>query len=121
MGYNLYMLKTGNAKVDGEDRRGWFMGSFFPKDSINHQNDLELKWGFHPKDERRESLATDGDAKTMSILIKGKYELNFGEEKIILEKEGDYLFFTPNMPHHMLAHEDSVILTVRWPSLSAKK
>ena len=56
----------------------------------------------------------------MSILIRGKYELNFGKETVMLEKEGDYLFFTPNMAHHMLAHEDSVVLTVRWPSLSNK-
>jgi hypothetical protein len=115
------MLKIGNAKDVGQDRRGWFLGAFFPEEMINHQDDLELKWGIHPKGEVRESKATEGDAKTMSILIKGKYELNFGEEKIILENEGDYLFFTPNMPHHMLAHEDTVILTVRWPSLSVEK
>ncbi len=115
------VIEKGNAKEKGADRRGWFMGSFFPEDSINYQEEVELKWGIHPEGEERDSKAEEGDAKTMSILIKGKYELNFGETKIILEKEGDYLFFTPNMPHHMRAHEDSVVLSVRWPSLSAKK
>jgi hypothetical protein len=34
---------TGNAQVDGKDRRGWILGHFMPSSDIRHSEDVEIK------------------------------------------------------------------------------
>lgn len=116
-------IMTGNAKEDCKETRGWFVGAFIDeKFGLRHSPDVEVKWGEHPQGEEGVSKAGEGDATTLSILLKGKYGITMeGQTEIILEKEGDYLMFNPNIPHSRRAYEDSLIITVRWPSLSATK
>ena len=58
-------------------------------------------------------------AKTISILIKGKFLLIFPEEnkEIVLEKQGDFVFWDSKVYHGSEALEDSTVLTIRWPSI----
>jgi quercetin dioxygenase-like cupin family protein len=58
------------------------------------------------------------EATTLSILVKGRFRLQFPEQEILLSREGDYALWLPGVPHYWSAEEDSVIVTVRWPSLS---
>ncbi len=120
---NNNKISTGNALVEGQDRRGWYVGAFIePEGALQHNADVEIKWGIHPKDEQRSSKAGEGNATTMSVLIRGKFGITFkDQEEIVLEKEGDYAIWNPNIPHETIAYDNSVILTVRWPSLSAAK
>ena len=38
-------------------------------------------------------------------------------EEIVLSREGDYVRWVPGTDHTWKAEQDSVVLTVRWPSV----
>ncbi len=100
------------------ERRGWFIGHFMEPESVFKRDDFEVKWGVHPKGEKKSSVASNMVAKTVAILVRGKFSVTFPDEKeeIILSKEGDSVFFDSKINHFSEALEDSVVLTIRWPS-----
>jgi quercetin dioxygenase-like cupin family protein len=57
----------------------------------------------------------------MSVLIRGRFRLEFHDgnraRDLLLEREGDYALWDAGVPHNWVAEEDSVMLTVRWPSV----
>ena len=109
----------GNTQVEGASRRGWFLGHFItPTDDPRFTTDIELKWGVHKAGDGRSQWATNVEATTLSILIKGRFRLQFPEQEILLSHEGDYVLWCPGVPHSWCAEDDSTILTVRWPSKS---
>jgi len=72
--------------------------------------------------EQIRGFAADQVARSMSVLIRGRFRLTFRRgnvtEEILLEKEGDYAVWLPGVEHTWIAEaEETVILTVRWPSL----
>lgn len=112
------MIETGNAIAEGESRRGWFIGNFIqPEQPLKTNNEIEVKWGIHPKGERRESLAVEGDILTISLLIRGHFKVIFSGHEEVLKREGDYVMWKPNVRHSSEAIEDSVIVTIRMPSI----
>jgi len=50
----------------------------------------------------------------ISYIVEGKFEFTMGDDKYILEK-GDTYYVKPNIPHGVVALEDSVILDVFVP------
>ena len=82
--------------------------------------DVEVKWGIHPAGEQRKSPhAPDARVKTLSILLDGQFETDFKEhDQLHWDKEGDYLFWTHNLPHSADILKDSTVLTLRWPSIN---
>jgi hypothetical protein len=48
------LIYTGNAKIDGEERRGWILGHFMPVGDIRRRKDVEIRWAIHESGERRE-------------------------------------------------------------------
>lgn len=108
---------TGNALIEGESRRGWFMGHFItPTDDPRSLDLLEVKWAVHKAGEGRPQWAMNAEATTLSILISGRFRLQFPEREIVLSNEGDYVLWLPGVPHCWSAESDSTIVTVRWPS-----
>ncbi len=108
----------GNAQTEGKNRWGWFIGHFItPEHDPRSASDLEVKWAIHKAGEGRKEWATNAEATTLSILISGKFLLQFPDSEILLSCEGDYALWCPGVPHCWLAEDDSTILTVRWPSL----
>jgi hypothetical protein len=112
---------TGNAPHLGTNHKGWFIGHFLEECSPRHSRDVEIKWGTHPKNETNEGFAANRTAHSLSILISGKFRLIFQvddrAEEVLLEKPGDFALWNPGVPHNWKAEEDTIILTVRWPSL----
>ena len=109
----------GNSQEEGANRRGWFIGHFItPADDPRSTSDLEVKWGVHKAGEGRSEWATNAQATTLSILISGRFRIQFPEQEVVLSRQGDYALWCPGVPHTWVAEEDSTILTVRWPSLS---
>ncbi len=107
----------GNAQVEGASRWGWFLGHFItPSDDPRSTPTVEVKWGVHQAGDGRSQWATNVEATTLSILIKGRFRLQFPEQEILLSSEGDYGLWLPGVPHSWCAEEESTILTVRWPS-----
>ena len=117
------LISVGNAISEGKDQRGWFVGAFVEALGPLQKNEsIEVKWGIHPNGETRSSKAEEGVATSLSILLKGRMGFTFeGGKEIVLEREGDYLMWHPNIPHATVSYKDSVVITIRWPSLSSKR
>ena len=81
----------GNASVEGANRWGWFLGHFItPTDDPRSTLVLEVKWGIHKAGDGRTQWATNVEATTLSILINGRFRLQFSEQEFLLSREGDY-------------------------------
>ncbi len=110
----LSNVTTGNAYSDGEERRGWFVGPFITPDSPRSTAALEVKWAGHGAGDRRAQWAEPAETTTLSILISGRFCLQFPDGKIVLASQGDYALWLPGVAHFWWAEADSVVLTVRW-------
>ena len=109
-------IQTGNAINDA--KRGWFVGSFIEKElGFRHSDDVELKWGIHSAGEMRPDWVTSEARTATSILISGKFEIIFRDRVTVMQNQGDFVMWGLGDDHKWRALEDSVVLTVRWPSL----
>jgi len=112
---------VGNAMRDGADTRGWLVGHFRgSEDGIRTSPDVEIKWGVHPAGERRESLVTGDTRTTVRVLVSGRFEIKLNGASHMLRESGDYAMWDPGIDHIWQAHEDTVIITVRWPSVATE-
>lgn len=110
---------AGNASDESSQHRGWLLGHFIsPTDPVRTTNDLEVKWGIHPAGQRRDNW-TDGETRsTLLLLVSGRFRLDLTTASTVLERQGDYVTWGPGINHSWQAEEDSVVVTVRWPSVS---
>ena len=112
----------GNAAADQVRNTGWFLGQFVPIElGLRHQSDVELKWGVHPDGDKRSHPWANGNGTTVSVLIHGALRVEFpidGTPQVVtLRKEGDYIVFGPDVVHSWEAIGDTVVLSVRFPSV----
>ena len=116
-------ISIGNAHKVGQQgqRDGWFVGHFIDDDKLSRTQDIEVKWGVHAAGESNRQFSTNQTAKTMSVLIRGKFHITFqdGEstQDVLLEREGDYVLWDAGVAHNWVAKDETVILTIRWPSI----
>lgn len=107
----------GNAADPAKNSRGWFVGHFMPgEDNPLRTSDVEMKWFAHAKGETRPEWAPPNPVRTLNILIRGRFVLLFPDQEVLLQNEGDYVMFGPDIAHSYRSEEDSLVLTVRWPS-----
>lgn len=111
---NLYDLVAKHP-----ENKGWFFGQFIKNPEIFNSNDLELKWGVHQKGEPMNVVKANNESKSLSILISGKVKILYPDqnESVLLEKQGDSVYWENNVFHSAEILEDSTILTIRWPSI----
>jgi hypothetical protein len=112
----------GNAIIDQVRDSGWFVGQFVPAVSgLRHQTEVEVKWGIHCDGERRPRPWATGHATTISVLIRGSLRVTFHDngslQIVTLQKEGDYIVFGPAAMHSWEAIGDTIVLSVRFPSV----
>ena len=112
----------GHAPVDQARGNGWFVGQFVPAElGLRHQTDVEVKWGIHPDGEKRSHPWAHGHATTVSVLIHGALRVTFqgdGKEHVVtMQAEGDYIIFGPDTVHSWEAIGDTIVLSVRFPSV----
>jgi mannose-6-phosphate isomerase-like protein (cupin superfamily) len=109
-------IQTGNAIIDNE--KGWFVGGSLPDSlGLRHTYDVELKWSIHAADEERAEWVTSETRTTVAMLISGSYEVIFRDKSVMLVNQGDFVMWGKGSDHRGRAIKDSVILTVRWPSI----
>jgi len=77
---------------------------------------VEVKWGVHSAGESRPSMAMGTAATTLSMLVSGAFRVTFQGREVRLSRPGDYVLFSPGIPHGWTADRDSIVITVRWPS-----
>ena len=108
----------GNVADASKNTRGWFLGHFMPGEANSlRTSELEAKWYTHAKGETRHEWAPGNPVKTVNILIRGHFVLLFPDREVALEQEGDFVLFGPGVPHSFRSVEESLVLTLRWPSL----
>lgn len=109
---------TGNAGDDATTNRGWILGHFIDPahGAVRSTTDLEVKWGIHPAGDHRPAWTTGEDRTTLLILIEGRWRLELTTGTVILSRRGDYVVWGPGIDHSWHAEEDSIVMTVRWPS-----
>jgi len=113
---------VGNAKADQVGESGWFIGQFIPAElGLRRQTAVELKWGIHPDGERRAGPWASQNGATISVLIEGSLKLTFhigdSQQEVILRTKGDYVIFGPEVVHSWEAIGDTIVLSVRFPSV----
>lgn len=104
---------------DNSKTRGWFIGHFIKEPYQLRSDKFEAKWGMHSKGEGSVIGEYNETAKTLGLLVQGKVKFNFppSGKEIILKNVGDYVFYDARVPHKCEFLEDSIVLTLRWPSL----
>lgn len=108
---------VGNAGADAAMDRGWLLGHFKEPGDPRHSDDVEIKWGVHPPGDTRAQWATDEVRTALLVLIRGRFRVELPESSVVLSAEGDYVVWGKGVDHSWYAEEESVVLTVRWPSV----
>jgi hypothetical protein len=111
---------TGNAALDDALVRGWFVGHFIPPEhGLRSTADIEVKWGTHTLGEVRPEWGSNPAATTLSVLVRGCIRIVFGDgREALLDQPGDYALWPPGVAHRWsVEQDDTVVLTVRWPSV----
>ena len=110
---------TGNANDDGEKYRGWLVGHFVAEGDIRTSDAVEVKWGVHPAGQDRPDGWSVGEMRsTAIILVSGRMRTELSDGgTAVLDRPGDYMVWGPGIDHTWRAEEDTVLITVRWPSL----
>ena len=112
-------IVTGNAARDDSLVRGWFVGHFIPPEKgLPSTSDVEVKWGTHAFGERRPEWGSSDVATTLSVLVRGCIRIAFDDGgEALLDEPGDYALWSPGVAHRWsIEQDDTVVLTVRWPS-----
>jgi hypothetical protein len=110
-------VHVGKAGPDGAANQGWLLGHFMPPGSLLHSTDVEVKWGVHPKGQRRAAWATGETRTALLVLVRGGFHVDLRDRTVVLSEPGDYVVWGAGEDHSWLATaEDTVVLTVRWPS-----
>jgi hypothetical protein len=122
---------AGNAADDSAHYRGWLIGHFIDpsRGEMRKTTDLEVKWGIHPAGDKRAAWTEGEERSTLVILVSGKFHVDLSVKtpadpqpewsmtSVALERQGDYLTWGRGTEHSWQAEEDSVVITVRWPSI----
>jgi quercetin dioxygenase-like cupin family protein len=112
----------GNAAEASRDTRGWFLGHFVRGEANPlRSEDVELKWFVHAAGELRPEWSPPSPVRTLNVLIRGRFVLRFADREVALVREGDFVMFGPGVAHSYRSVEESLVLTVRWPSLPPQK
>lgn len=108
---------VGNAAVDGVTDAGWLLGHFKPPGDVRHSTEVEVKWGVHPAGETRSRWATAERRTALLVLVSGAFRIELPDRTVLLRAPGDYVVWGRGVDHSWYAERESVVLTVRWPSV----
>ncbi|MFC0004395.1 cupin domain-containing protein [Micromonospora siamensis] len=108
---------VGKAGVDGATNAGWLLGHFMPAGDPRHSAEVEVKWGVHPPGEARSRWATGELRTALLVLVSGAFRVELPDRTVVLREPGDYLVWGRGVDHSWYAERESVVLTVRWPSV----
>ncbi|MFC4147783.1 signal peptidase I [Micromonospora mangrovi] len=108
---------VGNAGVDGATDAGWLLGHFKPVGDVRHSDEVEVKWGVHPAGEARSRWATGERRTALLVLVSGRFRVELPDRTVLLGTPGDYVVWGRGVDHSWYAERESVVLTVRWPSV----
>jgi len=96
--------------------KDWVVGEFVDDTNFNTDK-FEFKFQHGKKGHYREpkDVITE-NTRTIAILIYGKVRLQFTGscDSVYIQREGEYINWTPDQPHEFEFLEDSLVITLRW-------
>ena len=107
---------VGNAGKDASLDRGWLLGHFKDVGDPRHSESVEIKWGVHPCADERSQWVRGEKRTALLVLISGRFRVELPGRSVLLQEQGDYVVWGHGVDHSWFAEEESVVLTVRWPS-----
>ena len=112
------LIRTGKLFSDThpDKNRGWIVGDYI-QDPAFKSNNVQIKYQEAKAGTFREAKEVqDPSTNSMAIMIYGHARAKFLEDgrDIILNSTGDYIRWSPDIPHEFEFYEDSLIITVRW-------
>jgi quercetin dioxygenase-like cupin family protein len=112
-------IAVGNAHEDGKRYGSWFVGHFVESDptALSKTGHVEVQLRRHPAGSRRHAWSKNRHAHTLVVLIRGRFVVEFPHVEVVLEEEGDYSLWPPGLAHSWRAEEETLVVTVRWPSV----
>lgn len=108
---------VGNAGKDGALDQGWLLGHFKDVGDPRHSDAVEIKWGVHPRGDERARWVHGEERTALLVLISGRFRVELPGCSVVLDQQGDYVVWGHGVDHSWFAEEESVVLTVRWPSV----
>ncbi|WP_431358472.1 signal peptidase I [Streptomyces atroolivaceus] len=78
---------------------------------------LEITWGVHPQGGERARWVSGEKRTALPVLISGRFRMRFPGRDVLLESQGDHVVRGRGAGHSWYAEEESVVLTVRRPSV----
>ncbi|MFG2297363.1 signal peptidase I [Streptomyces sp. NPDC048603] len=114
-------IYVGRAAPDAALDHGWLLGHFKDPADPRHSADVEIKWGVHAKGDERAQWVRGEHRTALQVLISGRFRLEFPGRTVVLAEQGDYAVWSRGVDHSWYAEEDTVVLTVRWPSVPGYK
>ncbi|WP_326701730.1 signal peptidase I [Streptomyces sp. NBC_01754] len=108
---------VGNAGADAALDSGWLLGHFKPPPDPRHSEALEIKWGVHPRGDARARWVTGEERTALLVLVSGRFRVELPDRSVVLSRQGDYVVWGRGVDHSWYAEEESVVLTVRRPSV----
>lgn len=110
------MVKTGHLfdEQHPDLYKKWVIGSFIKNPDFQNDN-FEFKFQENKKGVCRQAKnVLNQDVTTLAILIDGHVRMNFGDEDMFLQERGDYIWWSPDVPHLFEFLDDSLVITLRW-------
>lgn len=109
---------SANAIDIGRPRRGWVVGRFIEDpESLLRSENCEIKLFKHAKGDKREQWSYSRSSTSFTMLIAGKWSQEYLEGTVELTEPFDFTTWGPYVPHKWEALEESIMLTIRWPSI----
>ncbi|GGW18309.1 hypothetical protein GCM10018980_47080 [Streptomyces capoamus] len=108
---------VGYAGKDAVADRGWLLGHFKDAGDPRHSEAVEIKWSVHPRADARAEWVRGEERTALLVLISGRFRVELPGRSVLLEEQGDYVVWGRGVDHSWFAEEESVVLTVRWPSV----
>jgi mannose-6-phosphate isomerase-like protein (cupin superfamily) len=110
-------IYVGSADLDAPRERGWLLGHFLPPGDPRHSPEVEIKWGRHPAGDRRAEWVRSEHRTAVLFLLSGRFRLDFPDRSVTLSTPGEYVLWKAGVGHSWYAEQESLVLTVRWPSV----
>src|ERR1700722_16418171 len=110
---------SGNAADESDDYRGWLAGHFVDpaRGPVRQTTNLEIKWEpIRQGKSRRNGMGVRSGLRSSSLLM-ARFRVDLSAGSVTLERQGDYLTWGPGIDPSWQAEDDSVVITVRWPSI----
>jgi hypothetical protein len=121
-------VSWGNASTlaANEGKAFWVVGHMIEENNLRHTDQFELKWGRHLRGEKYPDFVPSKEGvRGISIMIYGRMRLVFKRgtetQTVTLQTEGDFVLWQPDVSHNSEFLDDTLVLTIKWPSVENPK